>query len=141
MSGITYDNATRGKILFPERRRQLFEFDGLRIGTKTGTDIDFFMDDNNQSFVFMEFKLEGTELPYGQELALVRLVDAIKDSIYATLMICEHCEHDVMKIVDAATTIVKRFYFKGKWYDDNRTAKEALLSFYDFVSKHTYSRY
>ena len=71
---MLYDDDNRGSIQFPDRARQLIDFSGLRYNKITPTDIDGFIEYHDEAIVFMEFKYGNAELPYGQKLALERLL-------------------------------------------------------------------
>ena len=67
----------RGKIRNRKYASQLRDFSGMRYGTITPTDIDAFFEVQDKVFIFVEIKHGDSKLPYGQRLALTRLVDAI----------------------------------------------------------------
>ena len=72
------------------------------------------MDLNDNVFVFIEVKLNDTELPYGQRLAFERLCDATasggKDSY---LLIASHGVEDCSKDIDVAKAIVTEVRRRG----------------------------
>lgn len=68
----------------------------------TPTDIDY-MTECNSHFLFFEMKTEGAEMPYGQRLALERLLKALPDR--AALMLVSHQPVDVVQIPIHVTAI------------------------------------
>ena len=103
----------------------------------TPTDIDGMVEYQDKAMIFMEFKLGDADLPYGQCVALKRNVDnnqkAGKQSV---LLVCQHNIEDCLQDIDAAESIVRRFYYNGHWYEDGkRTAKQVVDSFIEFLDK------
>lgn len=132
---MNYEDSTRGKILYPKYRMRFIDYSGIRYGNGTPTDIDGMIEMHDELFIFFEFKFNGSEMPFGQKLAITRLVDAVqaggKD---ATLLICSHCEED--KDIDAANSVVESLYFKKHWYSGlGRTAKAVSDNFISFVKE------
>lgn len=104
----------RGKVYHRKLAGQLRDFSGLRYGKITPTDIDGFIDFGNQLFVFMEAKVTGMDLPYGQRLALERLVDAsTTEDQRAIGIVCEHENRD--GDIDFANCIVTELRWNRKW--------------------------
>lgn len=106
--------AERGVIRNRAFAAQLRDFSGLRYGKITPTDIDGFMDFGDRLFVFIESKYGGASLPYGQMLAIQRLVDACHNPPrrYAAAIICDH--HQAGD-VDFAATTVRTYRWGGVW--------------------------
>jgi len=102
----------RGKITNRDRAMQIRDFSGLRWGNITPTDIDGLIEYHNKCYIVMEAKANGAELPYGQKLALTRMIDDCnKPSI---LFLCSH-DTPIGTDIDMATTMVSELYFNGKW--------------------------
>ena len=81
----------RGVYQSVNRGRQLLRFDGFKIGNITPTDIDAHIDYHNIITIFFESKLFDKDVPYGQRLALERLVkDAKSARKRGVAMIVEH---------------------------------------------------
>lgn len=133
---MTYTDSTRGTIIYRDRKRQIIDFSGIRYGNITPSDLDGFFERRNRLFVFFEMKFKGVEMPYGQRLALTRLVDVVQSAgKEAIVIVCEH-EIPVDKDIDAATCIVKKYYYKGTWYKgEKRTVKNVIDSFMGFADK------
>jgi len=134
---MMYDDANRGKITNPERKRQLIDFSKLKYGKITPTDIDGFIEKDNNMFMFYEYKLLDTDMPFGQRVAYTRLVDALTDAgKQAVLFICRHNQVDTNKEINGSDCIVDSYYFHGKWHPGrNKTAKELSDSFIRYTSR------
>lgn len=131
---------TRGKIQFRDRAKQIIDFSGIRYQQITPTDIDGLIEYHDIAFLVYEYKLEGAKMPYGQELALTRLVDGLqKSGKMAALLLCEHDVRDPNDDIDAANAKVIKIYYCKNWYSDmkRRTVKEVTNSFIKFVDKQT----
>lgn len=102
----------RGKITHIKRSQQVSDFSGLLLSHNiTPTDIDGLIEYHNEKYVFFEVKYMNRELPYGQRLALERLVnDTALANKASVAIVCEHDEHDVNKQVDVANTVVREYY-------------------------------
>lgn len=118
----------RGKIRNREQAQQIRDFSGLKWGTITPTDIDGFFEINNEVFVFIEIKFEGRSMPYGQKLALQRLVDILQEDKNAILIVARHDEKPENDI-DTAECQVVRYRFKKKWIEIKK--QEKLKDFCD----------
>lgn len=123
---MTYDDNNRGRIQNRLRSQQIIDFSGIRYKNITPTDIDGFFEKTGKAFVFYEYKLEGAEIPRGQELALTRIVDSLSTAgKTAVLFICRHNEINPVNDVKAANAIVEKIYWNGKWHKGrNKTVKE-----------------
>ena len=70
-----YDTSVRGDIKHRDRSRQIISYSGLvRHRNITPTDIDGFIDYGGNAFIYMDAKLEGKEIEFGQKLAFENLV-------------------------------------------------------------------
>ena len=120
----------RGIIRNRDFATQIRDFSGLRFGKITPTDIDAFMDFGNKLFVFVESKHGSATLPYGQELALARLVDACHKppERYA---ICIVSRHDEPGDIDFAGARITKYRWDGRWtyeFRGNVTVRFAVES-------------
>lgn len=113
----------RGKIVNKKRRQQIVDYSGLRYKNITPTDIDGvgefydmkgYFEIRNQVFIFIELKLAGTELSWGQKTAFERLVDALKYP--AIFIIAEHDIEDTNEEIPAHLCLVREYKSNGKWY-------------------------
>ncbi len=122
----------RGKIRNREYAQQLNDFSGLRFGKITPTDIDGFLDFGDKVFIIVESKHGGSEMPYGQRLALERLCDACEDSGRATyLMLCSH--NTDSEDIDYANIRVKACRRNKQWkqLDGVVTLRDAINKILD----------
>jgi len=125
---------TRGKIRNREAIKQIRNFSGLRWGTITPTDIDGYYEINNIAFIFIEIKYKNSVLPYGQRLALQRLVDNIGEKKKAILILARH-EKESGEDIDTANCEVVKFYFRGEWHDAR--LKQNLKEFCDWFNDYS----
>ena len=133
---MNYSDENRGKIQNRDRAKQIIDFGGMRYGNITPTDIDGYIDYHDSAFVFLEMKLEGADMPYGQRLALERLVNSATASGHdACAMLCIHNKQNPDEDVKAADTQVRAIYWKGAWHPPARqmTTKEMVDSFLRFT--------
>lgn len=122
----------RGVVWSAKRAGQLRDFSGLRWNTITPTDLDGFLDFGNQLFVFIELKLTGKPLPWGQRLALERLCDAThleraRDSL---AIVAEHNTPagDVIDVANAKV-IERRYRFEWKAPTAPTTVRQQIDKF------------
>ena len=107
------EDSERGKIrnrdFVPEK-----DFSGLRYGKITPTDLDGFVEFDDQVFVFIELKYRDSEMKKGQRVALERLCDVCwRDGKYAVLIVARYEESG--KVVDVAPLPVVQYRFQGQW--------------------------
>ena len=126
----------RGEIQYRERARQLRDFSGLRYGNITPTDSDGEIEYHNKAWVFMEAKLKGVELPYGQRLDLERKCDDLQKVKPTLLLICSH-DTPVDMDIDMASTVVSEYRYKGETRRPIKevTAKEFIDWFLEYVDR------
>ena len=119
------------------RARQLIDFSNLKYGNIYPTDIDGLIEYKNKAIALFEIKHGDTEIPEGQRLAFRRMIDDSRAAgKQAVLFICEHYVDDCNEDIDAAETIVRKFYYNGEWYDGQGfTLKEKMSSFIDYVDR------
>ena len=114
---MKYTEKGRGKIQNRERARQIIDFSGIRYGNITPTDLDGFFEKENRIFIFYEYKLPRAEMPEGQRLALMRLVDGLSTAgKSAVLFLCRHEEYDTNKDIDGEKARVEQIYWNNRWY-------------------------
>lgn len=123
--------AERGVYEHPIRGKQLLRFDGMRfLDSITPTDIDALIEVRNQIVVFFEAKLKDKEVPFGQKLALERLVrNAGKAGKHAIAIIGEHNITDPSEDVFLKDLLVREVFTteQMQWRPPKRKlyAKEA----------------
>lgn len=123
--------AERGVYEHPNRGKQLLRFDGMRfLDSITPTDIDALIEVRNQIVVFFEAKLKDKEVPFGQKLALERLVrNAGRAGKHAIAIIGEHNVTDPSEDVFLKDLLVREVFTteQMQWRPPKRKlyAKEA----------------
>ncbi len=132
---MRYEDNNRGKIQNKERAKQLIDFSGIRYGNITPTDIDGYFEKADKAFVFYEYKLSGAEIPKGQSLALMRIVDGLstagKDAV---LFLCRHEEENPNNEIRASGALVEKIYWHGKWHEGSGlTVKQQTDKFMNWV--------
>lgn len=125
----------RGIIRYRDRARQIKDFSGLRFERGiTPTDIDCFVEFNNELFIFCELKHKGAEMPYGQRLSLERLSDAINKAGYKSIVLVAEHESPVGEDIPAHEAIVTEYRADGRWTEPmgKKTLREAM----DIIKKY-----
>lgn len=113
---MQYSNSNRGEIQFRERFGQAINFSGMKFGSITPTDVDAFFEIRGEIFVFYEVKMAGSRMPYGQELALTRLIDALDAAgKHAVLFVGWHNVRNPALDVFMANTVLHQLYWRGSW--------------------------
>lgn len=134
---MNYTDENRGTIQNEEYAKRIINFGGLRYGNITPTDIDGVIEYHDTHIVFFEFKYGEAPLPYGQRVALERIVNNCANAgKQAILCVCRHNTPQGQQI-DAANTPVSDVYvggsngFTGQWIDEQfgRTLKEICDAF------------
>lgn len=64
----------------PKYMQRIKNFSGLQFGRGYPTDIDGFMEFNDKTYILLETKYNGASMPYGQRLAIQRLIDLIEET-------------------------------------------------------------
>lgn len=114
-------------ITYKKRYKQLKNNTNLRWGNITPTDIDAFIDFGNKTFVVIEYKLEGTEVEFGQRLALERIGENFNKPIL--IIIADH-NTAAEEEIDTGNCLVREFWWNGKWFNShNRTVRNLIDSF------------
>lgn len=94
----------KSKILNPKRMKQLIDFKGLELDNGIyPTDIDGLIEYHDSEYILLEVKHKDARVPYGQRLAIQRMVDDFtKAGKKAVAIVCEHKVDDTDKPVVAA---------------------------------------
>ena len=131
---MIYTEENRGHIQSP-RAGQIVEFVGMQFGNSTPTDIDGFIEKSNKAFVFFELKYKDAEIPQGQKLALMRVVDNLQIAgKQAVLFIARHEVEDPSEKVMAADAKVTDIYYRARWRScDNRPLSEMMNRFLNWA--------
>ena len=109
--------------------RNFNDLTGLRFGNMYPTDIDGFMEIRNKLFIFIETKFDGAPMPFGQETALVHLVDSLHNPDKEKFAYCLVVSHASNSDIDVASCLVTQYRVGGKWVD----VAELGYTTYDFV--------
>lgn len=129
----------RGKIKHTQRAQQINDFSRLNMGYNiTPTDIDGLIEYRNEKYVFFEVKYMTAELPYGQRLALERLViDTAMAGKKSIAIVCEHDVYDTDDEVDVAVANVREVYsYRTKKWTlpvERMTARQVIQMFIEMV--------
>lgn len=110
----------RGKIRHREHATVINDFSGLRLKNITPTDIDGFIEYQNKAMIFFELKYMSAPLPFGQRLALERLVDISAENRPSILFIAEYSELNAHGDVDSSMCVVREYRYKKKWTKPKR---------------------
>jgi len=121
---------SRGEIQFVDRARQLNSFKDLTFGKITPTDIDGLIEYKDKAYIFIEVKYKDKDLPFGQRLALERLIRDTPKHKKSISIVCEHCVEDTEIQVNVANCKVRELYLYNelKWRPPNEliTVKELV---------------
>ena len=118
--------------------KQLIDFKGLAVdGNIYPTDIDGLIEYKDAEYIIFEVKYGDAEVPFGQRLALQRMVDDFtKAGKQAVVFICEHTVRDANKSVVAAWCKVREIYYgkEKEWRapDSEISVRAAVDSFQKF---------
>lgn len=101
------------RIHNPRRMKQLIDFKELCVdGCIYPTDIDGVIEYKDSEYILFEVKFENQEVPFGQKLALQRMVDDFtKAGKTAVALICEHRVKNAQRPVVAAWCKVREMYY------------------------------
>lgn len=104
----------RGVIRNPEQAKRINDFSGLRFGKITPTDIDGLIDFQDKAYVLIETKYTGGHMPFGQRLAIERLIDIIEETGRRSLaLVAEYKNNDGE--IDCAKAVVVEYRMKHVW--------------------------
>lgn len=123
------------RITNPIRAKQLIDFKGLAVdGYIFPTDIDGLIEYKDSEYILFEVKHGNAEVPFGQRLALRRMVDDFtKVGKQAVVFVCEHTVHNAGKPVELAWCKVREIYYgkEKEWRCPigNITVREAVDMF------------
>ena len=125
----------------PTRAAQLINFQGLKYGNCSPTDLDLTIEWKGLTFAFCELKLKGTPLTIGQRLYLSNTVNAINDGgRHAVALFAEHEVDDPSQDVIAAEAIVSLAYGKDKQWVNVKAQGWTLGEYLEKVYRHHLDR-
>ena len=87
----------------------------MKWGSIPPTDVDGLIDFGNKLFVLFELKHTRARVPYGQRLAIERVVDAIQSDTKEAFGII--ATHDSDGDIVAAEAIVTEYRYRGEWIE------------------------
>lgn len=131
----------KSKILNPKRMKQLIDFKGLELDSGIyPTDIDGLIEYHDSEYIILEVKHNNAKVPWGQRLALQRMVDDFtKAGKKAVAIVCEHNVDNANNPVVAAVCNVRELYYGGekRWRppDEPITVRQAIHSFRRYSKK------
>lgn len=105
-------------ITEPARASQIIDFSGLKYKTVSFTDIDALMEYKNRAYIIVEVKYLDKELPFGQQLAIERMVqDAARNGKHAIAIVAEHDVEDTQQSVYLQLCNIRCLYtsVEQKW--------------------------
>ena len=111
-----YDTSVRGDIIHRERAKQIISFSRLiRHRNITPTDIDGFIDYNGNAFIYMDAKLEGKEIDFGQKKAFENLTHSHGLAKHATCAIIFRHNTPPEEDIQAHECYVDDYYGNFNW--------------------------
>ena len=119
----------RGAVYNRAYAAQLRDFTGLNYGKITPTDIDAVIDFGGKACVIIEMKHKGARLPYGQALAIERIIDGLQRGGVDSIALI--AEHDSKGDIDFALGTVVKYRWLGEWLEmkHNWTVRHAVDGF------------
>ncbi len=127
----------RGVIRDRQRSTQVIDYSGLRYGKCTPTDIDGLIELAGKVFIFIEYKFSDAQMPYGQRLALERVVDMMNELKPSLLIHAQHFSQPEQDI-DGANAKVVKVRTNRQWTTEwvaGRTVKEVADKFIERKAK------
>jgi hypothetical protein len=132
----------RGTIKYPERyiQSKLISYQGMvRIRNITPTDIDGLIDYNGNVFVYLEGKLIGKDLDYGQRLCFEHLVQSHEKAGNFSWVLVFEFNEPVTEIIIAKNKFVREIYESKrlKWRPPEKkiTLIEAIEEIENYCTK------
>lgn len=103
----------RGVIKNRSRQKQIHDFSGLkRLRNITPTDVDGLIDYGGKNFIYLEGKVSGNEMFYGQKLALENMVKSHWSAGHPSIAIIYEHWVPVDKDVNVANCTASKIYSK-----------------------------
>jgi len=81
-----------GLIKYPERAKQIIDFQGVQNGNIHPSDIDAVLEFDSKYLLLFELKKVGAKVPTGQRMMLERIIDAWEDC--GKIGVVVYCEHN-----------------------------------------------
>lgn len=136
----------RGKIKNPKRKQQINDFSGLIYGKITPTDIDGLIEYKNKAYIFIEVKYNDALLPYGQKLALERLVkDTATNGKRSIAIIAQHDVSNTNESIFVSECKVRATFLdeRNQWkiINQNISVKQCIDAFLNAINALTNQKY
>lgn len=113
-----YDACIRGEIKHRDRAKQIISYARLeRMRKITPTDIDGFIDYNGNAFIYMDAKLNGKEIDFGQKRAFENLIKSHGKAEHPSCAIIFRHNTSVGQDIMAHECYVDNYYCNMKWND------------------------
>ena len=115
-----------GQIHFPERKKQLLDYSGLKLGNITPTDLDGLIEWHNEKYILIEVKYGNAPMPTGQKIALERMAaDLHSKGKNSIVLLAQHNVKDCAETVDFTKCTVREIYYPSlrKWLSINSGLK------------------
>jgi hypothetical protein len=126
----------RGQVYRAERAEQLRDYSGLSLpGGVTPTDVDGYIEIQDKLYIIFELKHTGAEVPYGQELALQRMIDALEDAGKEALLCFAYHDAPHDSVIIAHDAIVFKSRYRREWNSSltGCTLGDVVQRFYNYV--------
>ena len=120
----------RGSYEHANRARQLLRFDGLKYNNITPMDLDGLIEWHDRKRVLLEIKLNKTPVPYGERLALERMVkDFQRCGKESLAIIADHKVFDIKQDVKVEDCLVRELYHsrEQEWRPPKRMMTVRML--------------
>jgi hypothetical protein len=126
----------RGEINNVKRKQQIINFSGLLYGKITPTDLDGLIEYKNIGYIFIEIKYSNAELPFGQKLAIERLVKDTNINKKSIGIIAEHYIEDTSNQINASDCVVRKIFdWKYQWrmpkYNNLKKTIDSFIKYID----------
>lgn len=98
----------------PKYMQRIKDFSGLRFGKGSPTDIDGFIEFGDKAYVLIETKYTGGSMPFGQRLAIQRLIDLIQESGRKSIALVAEYNNEE-GVIDCAKAVVTEYRMNHYW--------------------------
>lgn len=119
---------TKSRINNPQRMKQLIDFQGLAVDEYIyPTDVDGLIEYKDSEYIIFEVKYGDAEVPFGQKLALQRMVDDFtKTGKQAVVFVCEHTVRNPISQLWLLGVKYERYIMVAKNNGENLQKKSPL---------------
>lgn len=115
----------------------LIDFTNLQKGNMHPTDMDGVIEYKDKCYVFIEYKYKDSEMPYGQELAYIRLANDVSPKP-AMVIVAQHNGANGEGIIDGGNCLVRKYYTNqsGIWHPIKGTNVKVNELVKTFINKY-----